>query len=203
MADFILKDVRLSFPRLWEPAEFKQGDGKPRWDASFLIVPGSANDKAIRAAIKAEADAVFKDKAEKALKSFAGNTQKMCYVDGDDKEYEGYQGMWCLSTHRPEKTKSGKNPPPLILDLNKAPLTEDSGRPYAGCYVNAKVSIYAQTGENPGIRASFSAIQFARHGEAFSASTPNADGFDVIEGSADPFGGDSAGDDPFGNDTTF
>ena len=44
-----LSNVRLSFPQLFVAKEFKPGDGKPRFDATFLIVPGSANDKAMTA----------------------------------------------------------------------------------------------------------------------------------------------------------
>jgi hypothetical protein len=189
--DIMLKDVRLSFPRLWTPAEYETGDGKPRWSATFLIEPGSANDKAIRAAIKAEADETYKAKAAAMLAQFQGNSQKFCYLDGapgGEAKYDGYAGMWALTTHRQQKTKVGTQAPPLIIDANKAPLAEDSGKPFAGCYVNAKVSIYAQAGANAGIRASFSAVQFWRDGDAFSASTPSADGFDVAAGTdADDF----------------
>jgi hypothetical protein len=161
--DIMLKDVRLSFPRLWTPAEFKAGDNKPRWSATFLIVPGSANDKAIRAAIDAEMAETFKAKAKSTLAGWEGNGNKNCYLDGapgGEPRYDGYDGVWALTTHRQKNSKSGVQQPPLVIDANKAPLAEDAGKPYAGCYVNAKVSIYAQTGENPGIRASFSAVQF-------------------------------------------
>lgn len=183
--DIMLKDVRLSFPRLWTPVEYETGDGKLRWSATFLIVPGSANDKAIRAAIQAEADEAYKTKAKVMLTQFWGNRQKFCYLDGapgGEAKYAGYEGHWALTTHRQKNSKAGVQPPPLIIDSNKAPLGEDAGKPYAGCYVNAKVSIYAQAGANAGIRASFSAVQFWRDGDAFSGSTPNTDGFDVAEG---------------------
>jgi hypothetical protein len=185
--DIMLKDVRLSFPRLWTPAEYEPGDGKPRWSATFLIAPGSENDKAVRAAIQAEADDVYKSKAKAMLAQFAGNSQKFCYLDGapgGEPRYDGYEGHWALTTHRQKNSKAGTQPAPLIIGSDKAPLAEDSGKPYAGCYVNAKVSIYAQAGANAGIRASFSAVQFWRDGDAFSGSKPSSDGFDVAEGTA-------------------
>lgn len=184
----MLKNVRLSFPTLWTPVEYEVGDDKPRWSASFLIEPGSENDKAIRAAIKAEAEETWKDKAKAKLADFAGNRQKMCYTDGapgGEAKYDGYDGMWALSTHRQQNSKSGKQAPPLIINRDKSPLTEDSGKPYAGCYVNAKVSIYAQTGQNPGIRGSFSAVQFWADGDAFASGKPSADGFDSAEVGSD------------------
>lgn len=42
--------VRLSFPDLHKAVEFEPGDGKFRYNASALVVPGGANDKKIEAA---------------------------------------------------------------------------------------------------------------------------------------------------------
>ena len=171
-----LEGVRLSFPDIWEAKEYEAGDGKPRYNATFLIEPGSANDKAIRAAIKHEATEAYKAKAPAFLKQWEGNPQKFAYLDGNTKEYDGYAGMMYLSCHR--KAKDGR---PAIVDRAKNQLQPADGKPYAGCYVNAVVDVYAQTGPNAGIRASFSAIQFTKDGDAFSAGTPaNADEFDDL-----------------------
>lgn len=186
MAEIIIKNVRLSFPDLWTPQEYEKGDGKPRWNATFLIVPGSDADKAIRAAIEQEAAAAFKDKAAAQLQAFEGNPQKMCYLDGakgSTAKYDGYPGNWYLATHRQALIKGRPNARPEIIDTNMAPLLPDDRRPYAGCFVNAKVSIYAQGAPNTGIRASFSVVQFLRDGDAFSAGTPSLEGFaDISEG---------------------
>ena len=171
--DIKLSKVRLSFPDLFVTREFKPGDGKPRYSASFLIVPGSENDKKIREAIHAEAVAVYGKKAEANLKAFAPQTNKFAYTDGNLKTYDGYEDMWVLACHA--KTR------PLVLDRDKTPLTADDGRPYAGCYVNAVVSIYAQQGENPGIRGSFSGVQFHSDAEAFGGGKPaSSDDFDEV-----------------------
>lgn len=164
--DIKLKNVRLSFPTIWSAKEYKPGDGKPRFDATFLVVPGSENDKAIQAAIIAEAQAQYDKKAAANLTAWKNNNNKHAYTDGNLKEYDGYEGMMALSCHA--KTR------PLIVDRDRSPLTEADGRPYAGCYVNATVSIYAQGGENPGIRASFSGIQFCGDGDAFGGGRPAA-----------------------------
>lgn len=179
---FRINNVRLSFPNIWKPVEFKPGDGRPRFDATFLVEPGSENDKKIRAAIEAAGKEVFADKWDKIKKGFEGNSNKYCYPDGDTKEYDGYEGMMYLSCH--SKTK------PAIYDRSpKKPdgtanlLTEEDGRPYSGCYVNATVEIYVQKGENPGVRGSFTGIQFARDGEAFSSGRPAvADDFEDLGG---------------------
>jgi len=178
--DFIIEG-RLSFPDLWDPVEFKPGDGRPRWNATILVVPGSASDKAVNAAIKKAAELEYKDKADANLKNFAGQKNQYCYLSGDTREYEGYAGMMALSAHRNAKTKNGSAAPrPAIIDRDTSPLTADDGKPYAGCYVKAKVSIYCQSGENPGVRASFSVIQFVKDGDAFSGSAPSVSGFEDL-----------------------
>ncbi len=175
MSQVKLKNVRLSFPNLWKAVEFKTGDGKPRYDATFLVEPGSDNDKAIKAAIRETAKETFGAKWEAILKSLEGNTNKMCYLDGNLKEYDGYEGMMYLACHAKAR--------PYVCDKNpKVQLTEADGRPYAGCYVNATVEIYAQKGDKQGVRASFTGVQFAADGDAFSAGKPaSADDFEELE----------------------
>jgi hypothetical protein len=182
-----LRMVRLTFPELFEAVEFKAGDGKFRFDASFLVVPGSENDKIINAAILAAAKETFEKpgEAEKRIASFANNSNKNCYLSGDNKEYEGYQGMMVLSSHR--KQKDGR---PGVFDVTRAgpdgkplPLSIADGKPYSGCYVHALLDIYCQGGENPGIRCGLRGVFFAKDGDAFSGSkVASPDSFDVEEG---------------------
>lgn len=179
-----LTKVRLSFPDLFEAVEFKTGDGKPRYNATFLIEPGSANDKAIRAAIEHEAKETYGAKYAAILKGLENNANKYCYLDGNTKEYDGYADLWFLACHR--RAADGA---PTIIDRDRSPLGANSGKPYGGCYVNAIVDIYAQKGENQGIRASFSGVQFDSDGQAFSGARPaSADEFEELAGeTADDF----------------
>ena len=185
MAKIKLNDVRLSFPNLWKAKEFKPGDGKARYDATFLIEPGSENDKKVRAAIEEAARAVYGDKFEKFLKGIEGNANKFAYQDGDLKDYDGYEGMLYLACHSKVR--------PLVIDRRpKLPdgspnvLIEADGKPYAGCYVNATVELYALKGDFPGVLANFSGVQFVRDGDAFGGGTAaKADDFDDLGDSSD------------------
>jgi hypothetical protein len=170
----ILNKVRIAFPDIFEATQY-QGKGAFRYNATYLIEPGSQNDINIRAAIKAEAQGTYGKKADALLASMQNNTNKYCYISGDTKpDYDGYPGKMYLAGHR--KQADG---PPLVIDSNRSPLTANSGKPYAGCYVNATVDIYAQDGENAGIRCGLIGIQFAGDGEAFGgASRPNVDDFE-------------------------
>lgn len=172
-----LRNVRLSFNNLFEPKEFTPGDGKPRYSARFLVEPGSENDVKIQEAIKAEADLAMGKKSEMFLKQCAGNANKYCYLDGDLKEYEGHAGKKYIACHR-----KGSDGRPTVIDRDRTPLNINDGKPYAGCYVNAFVTIYIQSdGQFPGVRASFTGVQFSKDGDAFSgASAASAEDFDDV-----------------------
>jgi hypothetical protein len=172
--------VRLSFPNLFKPVAFKNADGSsgnPRYDATYLVKPDGENAKRIREAIVSVAKDKFgADKYEKVLKAIAGNSNKMCYLDGDTKDYDGYEGMRFLACHRKEK-----DGPPYVCDQNRNELSERSGKPYAGCYVNATVDIYAQEGQYQGIRAGIIGVQFVSDGDAFGGSSRGtAEDFDDL-----------------------
>ena len=75
---------------------------------------------------------------------------------------------------------------PLLVDKDRTPVVEDDGVLYAGCYVNAVVSVYAyDVSGNKGITAALVGIQFSRDGDAFGTSKPTADALfdDLTEGS--------------------
>lgn len=192
-----LTDVRITFiDSLTGPAKDYQDNKVFRHSATFLIEPGSANDKAILSAIDVEAKASWAKKATAMLESIRGNSNKYCYTRGDLKDYDGFQGMMALSGHR--KQVDGR---PLLLDSNIDPETgklarlmgsDDkffegkAGRLFAGCYVNASVEIYAQQGQNAGIRCGLMVVQFARAGDSFGgAARPTDDDFESIQAPAE------------------
>lgn len=167
-----LKNVRLSFPDLFEPRSFKPGD-TPKYKATLLVPKGSDQAKAVDAAISAVAKEKWPKTWEKVLAGIKGNTNKFCWQDGDSKTYDGYEGMMAFS--------AGNKARPTIIDRNKDPLTKDDGKPYAGCYVNAVVEIFAYDNSGNGISASLGGVQFVRDGEAFAGGRPaSADDFDDL-----------------------
>ena len=162
-----LKNVRLSFPDLFEATQF-QGTGPSNFGASFLIDPSSPNVKTIEAAIKAVADEKWGAKAVAVVNGLKGNSQKCCYYNGDSKSYDGYEGSMVLSAKRGED--KGR---PLIVDKDNTPLVAQDGKPYAGCTVNASVELWAQDNQyGKGIRATLRAVQFVKDGDRFSGSEP-------------------------------
>lgn len=171
MEPIILQNVRLNFPDLYKARQFK-GEGKARFSASFLIEQGSENDKKVQKTIKAAILEKLGDqkKAGAFFAKYWGQGGKCSYMSGDASEYDGYEGMMVLAAHRNEDKGA-----PKVVDRQKQPLTAESGKPYGGCYVNAKVDIWIQVDGYPGIRCGLLVVQFVKDGEPFSGSVPNAD----------------------------
>lgn len=171
-----LKNVRLAFANAIFRAK-SVNDGEPSFSALFIIDP--AEQAKLVKMIEATMDSVAEEKWDKrAPKIMAGlrKKDKLCLHDGDTKEeYDGFEDMVYISA----RSKVA----PLILDRDKSPLSERSGRPYSGCYVNAIVDIYAQDSSEYGkrINAGLKGIQFVRDGEPFGAGKPaDADDFDDL-----------------------
>jgi hypothetical protein len=161
-----LNNVRLAFPDLFKAAQFN-GDGEPAFSATFLIDTG--NDtllNTLRSVIKKAAEDKWGAKAPAVLKKLKASGDKLCLRDGDNKaEYDGFEGYMFVSART--KTK------PLVIDRNKLPLTEADGKPYAGCYVNGNIEIWAQDNKfGKRINATLRGVQFAGDGESFSGSRP-------------------------------
>lgn len=167
-----LRGVRLSFPDLFEPRAFQQGD-TPKYKATFLVPKGSPQAKEIEAAIVETAKAKWPKDYQKVLASIKGNANKFCWQDGDNKSYDGYEGMMAISASNKAR--------PSVFDRDRSPLTKDDGKPYAGCFVNAIIDLFAYENTGKGVAASLSGVQFFKDGEAFSGGRPaSADAFDDL-----------------------
>jgi hypothetical protein len=187
-----LKNVRIAFiDDLFEPAQY-EGQGDFRHTAAFIVEPGSANDAAIQDAIQKEAVALWGKKADAFLEDMRGNKNKFSYMknkkDKTGEVYEGFENRYALSAVR--KQKDGA---PIFLHKFKDPetgkaqkLTGKEGVIYAGCYVNAKVEMWAQSGTYSGMRCGLLGVQFRDHGDSFGgASRATDDGFDVVDAEDD------------------
>ncbi len=172
MAKVKLNKVRLSFPGLFEATAFKPGD-EPKFKATFLIPKGSAQIKEIEAAIKQVLTEKCGKKADSVLNSIRGNPNKFCLQDGDHKEYDGYEGMMALTAKSTAR--------PLVIDRDKTPLSAADGKPYAGCYVNATLELFAYDSSGIGVSASLKGVQFVKDGDAFGGGAPaSPDDFDDL-----------------------
>lgn len=176
----LLKNCRLAFPNLFTPTTVG-GEGKPRYSAMLILAP----DHPQLADIKAKMQAVAKEKwAAKAVATYAGieKSDKLALHDGDTKaQYDGVAGNFFISAASQESAR------PSVFDQNKAPLTERDGKPYAGCYVNASIDLWAQDNNfGKRINAQLRGVQFFKDGDAFAAGRPaDSDEFEEVTAGAD------------------
>ena len=171
MAKIKLQNVRLSFPSLFRKAQF-QGE-ETKYEGTFMLHKEQHADtiKEIQRAI---------DKAIKEnLKGAKLPADKICLKDGDESGRDEYEGHYTI------KASNGKRP--KVIDRDKSPLSEDDGKPYSGCYVNAVIELWAQNnGYGKRINANLLGVQFAKDGEPFaSGEIASDDDFDLVEGSDD------------------
>jgi len=168
-----LNNVRLAFPALWE-AKTVNGEGKPAFSACLLIDPADPQVRTLNKAIEDAAREKWGAKSDAILKQMRVQ-DKVCLHDGDLKaNYDGFPGNLFVSARNATR--------PLVIDQDRSQLVEADGKPYAGCYVNASVELWAQD-NNYGkrINASLRGVQFLRDGDAFAGGgTADEDEFDDL-----------------------
>jgi len=177
-----IKDVRVAYAQGLFVARAGKNDSpdKPkRFGAAFIFPAAHPSVKDISAAVIAAAKAKWNDKADEMLKMLKAG-DRLPVHSGDAKATSaGYAGNLYLN--------AGNTIRPLLLDANRAQLTQNDGKPYSGCYVNAIVEIWAQDNEHgKRVNASLLGVQFVRDGERLSGgSVATADDFEPLPGVAD------------------
>lgn len=163
--------VRLSYPHLFKPGETLNGDMK--YSASLIM--GKNSDTAKRA--KALVDEMMKDPEVKQLLG----KSKIKYPllrDGDEKGDPAYDGNFYINA------KSNEDHKPKLLDRDRVDIV-DPNELYAGCYVQAVLSIYPYNKNgNSGFGASLLAVRFIKDGEPLTGGTVTDDDWDddLLEG---------------------
>jgi len=177
----LLKGVRLAFPELWEAKAVNPGD-KPRFGATLIIPTDHPQIAEIRSKMDAVGAGKWGDKWP-ATKKLLEKQDRLALHDGDLKaKFDGFEGNYFISAG------AQADVPPTVLDRDRTPLKQTSGRVYAGCFVNASIEFWPQKDHPKGgsrINAQLRGVQFAKDGDAFSAGRPaSEDEFeDVSDGS--------------------
>ncbi len=179
-----LKNVRIAFcQHLFRAGAMNAGD-KPSFSATFLIRKDDPQLAEIRKVMDAVAAETWGPKNGPVNLKALSASGKVCLRDGVEKaQYDGFDGCYYISARSYVQ--------PGIFDRNLEPLAEASGKPYAGCYVNASIDIWAQD-NNYGkrVNAGLRGVQFYGDGDAFSGSAPaDADEFDDLSNQGDDLAG--------------
>lgn len=173
MSKVQLKDVRLTFPQLFE-AKQVNGQGEPKYSAAFLFGRDHTAISEIQKAITEAAKAKWGEKYPEMLKQLKA-ADRLPVHDGDAKgDYDGYAGNLFINSSNKVR--------PLVIDGNLAPLTASDGKIYSGCYVHALVQFWAQDNKfGKRVNASLLGVQFVRDGERLAGgSTASASDFEAI-----------------------
>lgn len=162
-----LRNVRISFPTLWEP-EVINGQGEPKFSAAFLLPRDHKQIKEFNEAVDQVAKDTFKAEAAKVMKASKAKDRHPLH-DGDTKSFAGFEGNWYINASNTVR--------PKVRDRDgQTDLIPSDGRPYAGCYVNAIIELYGQNNKHgQHVNASLLGVQFVKDGEAFAGGSSASD----------------------------
>lgn len=198
MAIVILKNVRLSYPDLHKPGKPLNPTDTPKYGGQFIFAPDSEAAAAAKTALTQAAQEVFGANWQAIVGAM--EKSKKCLRKGDENltrdgaVRDGYAGNLYLVARNKVK--------PLIIGPlkdasgNFPVLTEESGKPYGGCFVNVKVDVKAMKAKEQipnQVYATLLTVQFAGDGESFGAAPGTAEGFDEVAG-AEAVGASAADD---------
>ena len=177
----MLTNVRLSFPHLWTAHSYKP-DQKKKFSATFII-PKDRKEliTEVRKAMLEAAKAKWGEKAEAQLKALKAQN-RLCLRDGAEKaDMDGFgEDVLFVGASNDKR--------PNVFDRDRAALAEEDGRPYAGCWVNASIELWAQDNEHgKRVNASLLGVQFVKDDEPFGggAAPATAEDFPALEDEAE------------------
>lgn len=174
---FTLRDVRMSFPNLFEAKAPPQAGGKAKFSAAFLFPRTHPQIAELQKLVLDVATAKWGLKAEEVLKALKA-ADKICVHDGDAKsDTDGYAGNLFINASndiRPAALAGGPD--------GRQPTTASEGKLYAGCYVNGIIQVWAQDNQfGKRINASLLGVQFLRDGPRLAGGgVAAADDFEPI-----------------------
>lgn len=165
---------RLSFEHVFTPSS--SNGSEPVYSASILMPKGAPEVKKVEDEMMRVATEKWGAKGKDVLAKLV-RENRVCLRDGSTKDYDGYDGMMFVSARNPSR--------PSVFNKKCEPITKEDGLIYSGCYVNARIEIWAQDNPKGGrrINCKLVGLQFAKDGDAFgSGSGPaKASDFEVIE----------------------
>lgn len=175
----MLKGITLAFPALAEPQAF--GEGDPAYGAKFPIKPNSEQQKAIEAAMLAEAEEAWKDKADSVLQKLIDDgkvafVKKVYKSNKTGEPYAGFEGTHYLSA------RNAKTQPTVFNQYGEelSSKSEIEAKAFSGAVVNASIEIWAQDNKwGRRVNCSLRGVMLTGEGENFGggSSPASADEF--------------------------
>ncbi len=168
----MLKNVRLSFPSLWQ-TETYGGDDTGKYAASFIL------DKQKHKKEIESLKAMIAEGVKDELKVKSVPPDKICLKDGDESGRAEYEGAYTIKATTKKR--------PTVIDRDRTPLLEEDGKPYSGCYVNAIIGLWYQNNQfGKRVNANLLGVQFYKDGEAFGSGPIDvSDEFEMLDEAVD------------------
>lgn len=171
----MLENVRLSFPNLHKKTAFNE-NSTPKYAGTFILDKNHPQVPELKAMMRTAINEKWDERPDGLILALRDGKTK--------KSMDGFGDGVVFFNASSEKR-------PTVFDRDRTPLTENDGRPYAGCYVNALVSVWAQDNKY-GKRINFelNGVQFYKDGDAFGGggAPAAADDFpDLEEPSAESY----------------
>ena len=185
MADAIgLVGVRLSFPKLVE-AEInpKFPNSEKKFQCNLILEQNDPNFQRLLGEAGKLAQEKWKEMYGAVMQQLQADKRNRFWGSGAEKfdsktgkPYQGYEGkLYVACSANEEKPPVIVKPDGTYIDnANVLERQEYARKLYAGCYVNAAVSVWLQDNQfGRAIRCNLLAIQFAKDGEPMGDSTPD------------------------------
>jgi hypothetical protein len=183
---YLLKNVRLSFPYLFEPDEQEGDDGKTK--KSFrctLLLP-----KDTHKGVAKKLSRLISEMCEEEYGNPKLAADRKFLRDGDESDVEDHQGHWTVTVRESRR--------PTLVDRERSPTVEDDELLYSGAWVNVVIRPWAQNGKSmkkknkfgKRINCGFDIVQFVDHDDNLAGNArPDVD--EVLDELEDDFDDDA------------
>lgn len=184
---YLLKNVRLSFPYLFEPDEQEDDNGnKKKTYRVTLLLP-----KATHKPVAQKLSRIISDMCEEEYGNAKLAADRKFLRDGDESDVEDHHGHWTVTVRETRK--------PILVDRDRQPTEEDDELLYSGAWANVVIRPWAQNGKSmkkknkygKRINAGFDIVQFVDHDDNLAGNArPDVD--EVLDELDDDFSDDDA-----------
>lgn len=184
---YLLKNVRLSFPFLFEPDEQENDDGQKKKSYRVTLLLPKATHKPVAIKLKR----LIESMAEEEYGSAKLAVDRRFMRDGDESDVEDHHGCWTVTVRETRK--------PILVNRDREPTSEDDELLYSGAWANVVIRPWAQNGKSmkkknkygKRINAGFDIVQFVDHDDNLAGSArPDVD--DVLDELDDDFEDDDS-----------
>ncbi|AHB12267.1 ligase [Xylella phage Salvo] len=184
---FLLKNVRLSFPYLFEPDEHEDDNGnKKKSYRVTLLLP-----KATHKPVAQKLSRLISEMCEEEYGNPKLAADRKFLRDGDESDVEDHHGCWTVTVRETRK--------PILVDRDRQPTEEDDELLYSGAWANVVIRPWAQNGKSmkkknkygKRINAGFDIVQFVDHDDNLAGNArPDVD--EVLDELEDDFEDDDS-----------